>query len=96
MRDLLGQHLLLTKTEAIARLQQDWARDVAAFDEILAEILTIADALTDGGMGRLGFDCTGVIPPQRPDRPASTVKGGSGTEARLRRRGRPRATTKLT
>ncbi len=48
MRDLLGQHLSLTKGEAVARLQKDWDADVAAFDDIFTEILTMADALTDG------------------------------------------------
>jgi hypothetical protein len=48
VRDLLAQHLSLTKGEAVARLQQDWAADVAAFDDIFTEILTMADALTDG------------------------------------------------
>src|SRR5438309_1553153 len=48
VRDLLAQHLSLTKGEAVARLQKDWAADVAAFDDIFTEILTMADALTDG------------------------------------------------
>ena len=48
VRDLLGQHLSLTKGEAVARLQGDWDADVAAFDDIFTEILTMADALTDG------------------------------------------------
>lgn len=46
--DLLELHLDLTKREAVARLQGDWADDVAAFDEIFAEILTLADALSEG------------------------------------------------
>src|SRR5207249_4784398 len=48
LRDLLGQHLSLTKVEEVARLQKDWDADVAAFDDIFTEILTMADALTDG------------------------------------------------
>lgn len=48
VRDLLGQHLKLTKGEAVARLSQDWSADVAAFDDIFTEIMTMADALTDG------------------------------------------------
>jgi hypothetical protein len=48
VRDLLGQHLSLTKGEAVARLEKDWDADVAAFDDIFTEILTMADALTDG------------------------------------------------
>ena len=48
VRDLLAQHLSLTKGEAVARLGQDWNADVAAFDDIFTEILTMADALSDG------------------------------------------------
>jgi hypothetical protein len=46
--DLIELHLDLTKREAVARLQADWEADVAAFDEIFAEILTLADALSEG------------------------------------------------
>ena len=46
--DLLELHLQLTKGEAVARLEGNWEADVAAFDEIFAEMLTLADALSDG------------------------------------------------
>jgi len=46
--DLLNLHLKLTKGEAVARLQKDWAADVRAFDDIFTEINTVADTLTDG------------------------------------------------
>lgn len=46
--DLLELHLQLTKGEAVARLQGEWEADVAAFDEILTEMLTLSDALSDG------------------------------------------------
>ncbi len=46
--DLLNLHLSLTKGEVVARLEKKWDRDVAAFDEIFTEILTVADALADG------------------------------------------------
>jgi len=46
--DLLGQHLSLTKAEAVARLTKNWEDDVKAFDDIFTEILTVADALSDG------------------------------------------------
>jgi hypothetical protein len=46
--DLIELHLDLTKRQAVDRLQSDWADDVAAFDEIFAEILTLADALSEG------------------------------------------------
>lgn len=46
--DLLNLHLSLTKREAVARLEKNWDNDVAAFDEIFTEILTVADTLSDG------------------------------------------------
>ncbi len=46
--DALMLHLNLTKQEAVARLKGDWEEDVAIFDQIFTEILTIADVLTDG------------------------------------------------
>lgn len=46
--DLLSLHLKLTKDEAVARLTKDWAADVRAFDDILTEIMVLADALHDG------------------------------------------------
>jgi hypothetical protein len=46
--DLLMQHLKLTKDEVVARLQSNWEADVAAFDQIFTEILTVSDVLADG------------------------------------------------
>jgi hypothetical protein len=46
--DLLSQHLKLTKDEATARLQQRWADDIEAFDQIVTEILTVSDVLAAG------------------------------------------------
>jgi hypothetical protein len=46
--DLLAQHLKLTKDEAVAALQKDYAKAVAVFDDIFNEILVLADALHDG------------------------------------------------
>ncbi len=46
--DLLGQHLSLTKAEAVARLTKNWEDDVKAFDDIFTEILTVADTLSKG------------------------------------------------
>ena len=48
VHDLIALHLTLTKREAVARLSKAWDEDIAAFDDILTEILTLADALTDG------------------------------------------------
>jgi len=48
VHDLIAQHLELTRNEAVARLTQDWAADVAAFDDIMTEIMTLADVLSSG------------------------------------------------
>lgn len=46
--DLLNQHLQLTKGEVTARLTKNWAADVKASDDLLAEAMVIADTLYDG------------------------------------------------
>lgn len=46
--DLISLHLALTRREAVARLNKAFDEDIAAFDDILTEILTLSDALTDG------------------------------------------------
>jgi hypothetical protein len=46
--DLLNQHLVLTKNEAVARLEQQWEDDIEAFDQIFTEILTVSDVLAAG------------------------------------------------
>jgi len=46
--DMLNQHLALTTQEAVARLQKNWSADVAAFDSIFSQAMSMADALTDG------------------------------------------------
>jgi hypothetical protein len=46
--DLLAQHLKLTKDEAVAVLEKNYARSVEVFDDIYNEIIVLADALYDG------------------------------------------------
>ena len=46
--DMLNQHLALTTQEAVARLHQDWSGDVAAFDQIFTQAMSMADALSSG------------------------------------------------
>jgi hypothetical protein len=46
--DLLSLHLSLTKDEVVARLKKDYQKDAETFDQILTEILTLADALSEG------------------------------------------------
>src|SRR6266852_5383937 len=46
--DLLNLHLSLTKKEAVARLTEKWEEDIAAFDDIFTEIMTVSDTLSEG------------------------------------------------
>lgn len=50
VKDLLDLHLELTQREVVARLNKSWTDDVAAFDDILTEILTVSAALSQGIM----------------------------------------------
>jgi hypothetical protein len=45
---MMKSHLDLTLKEAVARLQGRYADDIAAYDEVHAEILSMADMLSDG------------------------------------------------
>ena len=47
-REMLHEHLQLTTREVVARLQSDWAADVAAYDEIHRQALHMADMLSTG------------------------------------------------
>jgi hypothetical protein len=48
MQAMMADHLDLTLAEAVARLEGDYAADVAAYDEIHVQILHMADMLSDG------------------------------------------------
>jgi hypothetical protein len=48
MRKMMRDHLNLTTEEVVARLQGNWAADIAAFDKVREQILHMADMLTDG------------------------------------------------
>ncbi|HEX7527345.1 MAG TPA: hypothetical protein VF327_13605 [Gaiellaceae bacterium] len=45
---MMKHHLALTTKEAVARLQGNWTTDVAAYDQVHAEILQMADMLSTG------------------------------------------------
>lgn len=48
LANILSLHLKLTKDFAVARMEQRWDDAVQAYDDILVEITTLADALADG------------------------------------------------
>jgi hypothetical protein len=48
MKAMMKDHLDLTLSEGIARLQGRYADDIAAYDQIHAQILHMADMLSDG------------------------------------------------
>ena len=48
MRKMMRDHLNLTTEEVVARLQGNWAADIAAFDKVHEQILHMADMLTAG------------------------------------------------
>jgi hypothetical protein len=48
MKAMLREHLRLTTNEAVARLQGNWAADVAAYDQIHVQGLHMADMLSSG------------------------------------------------
>jgi hypothetical protein len=48
MQDMMHDHLSLTKTEAVQRLTGDYSSDVKTFDEIVVQILGMADMLSAG------------------------------------------------
>lgn len=48
MRPMMRAHLDLTLAEAVARLQGDFGRDIALYDQVHAQILHMADMLSAG------------------------------------------------
>jgi len=48
MTKMMRSHLELTTKEALARLNQEWDADVAAYDEVHEQILKMADMLAFG------------------------------------------------
>jgi hypothetical protein len=48
MQAMMKSHLDLTLEQAVARLNQDYDADVAAFDKVFDEIIEMADMLSEG------------------------------------------------
>jgi hypothetical protein len=48
MRSMMREHLDLTLAEAVARFGKDYAEEIRIYDEIHAQILHMADMLSDG------------------------------------------------
>ena len=48
MNTMMRDHLDLTLAEAVARLEGDYEREIAGYDAVHAEILQMADMLSDG------------------------------------------------
>jgi hypothetical protein len=48
MQKMMRDHLNLTTEEVVARLQSNWAADIAAYDKVHEQILHMADMLTQG------------------------------------------------
>jgi hypothetical protein len=48
MRKMMRDHLTLTTEEVVARLQGNWAADIAAYDKVHEQILHMADMLSSG------------------------------------------------
>ena len=48
LSDMLHDHLNVTRAEAVARLQGNYAADIEAFDAVHAQAMQMADALSEG------------------------------------------------
>lgn len=48
LKEMLHKHLEYVTTQAVARLNKDWAADIKAFDEGEAHMINFADVLIDG------------------------------------------------
>ena len=48
MRKMMRDHLTVTTEEVVARLQSNWAADIAAYAKVHEQILHMADMLTQG------------------------------------------------
>jgi hypothetical protein len=47
MKKMMQEHLDLTTNEVVARLQGDWAADIATYQKVHEQILKMADMLGD-------------------------------------------------
>lgn len=54
MKSMMHEHLAATTAEVVARLTKDWTGDIRAYDNVHAQILSMADMLSDGMIGQFG------------------------------------------
>jgi hypothetical protein len=66
MKAMMRQHLVLTTAEVVARLNNDWAGDIAAYDKVHLHILVLVDELTNGIVAQFpdAFEDTAQATPQ--------------------------------
>src|SRR5207249_322866 len=80
VQDLLAQHLTLTRGEVDARLNGEWDRDIAAFDDIMTEILTLADALSAGIVKQFPEQFGSDAPTNGADNGGASIQRAQTTE----------------
>lgn len=55
MREMWFEHLALTKSEAVARLNHDYTKDITIFDQIEKQALLMADHFSNGIICQFGL-----------------------------------------
>lgn len=55
MREMWFEHLALTKSEAVARLNHDYTKDIAIFDQVEKQALMMADDFSTGIINQFGL-----------------------------------------
>jgi hypothetical protein len=74
MKTMMFMHLDLTKAEAVARKNADYAGDVVAYDNVTSEILQMADMLTSGIVQQFRNEFRGCPLTSPSAKPAITLR----------------------